>query len=43
MIDPSPLGIATVVYGLGLSVAAETLGWPAADDVTGAFDRPRPW
>lgn len=32
-------GMATVVHGLGLFVAAEALGWPAADEVHSVFDR----
>jgi hypothetical protein len=31
--------MATVVYALGLYVAAESLGWPSAERVTAAFDR----
>lgn len=34
-----PFGMATVVYGLGLYVAAQSLGWPGAHQVTAAFDR----
>jgi hypothetical protein len=34
-----PFGFATVVYALGLYVAAQSLGWPEADAVTAAFDR----
>lgn len=29
----------TVVYALGLYVAADSLGWPSAARVTAAFDR----
>jgi hypothetical protein len=34
-----PVGMATVVYALGLYVAAQSLGWPDANRVTAAFDR----
>jgi hypothetical protein len=34
-----PFGMATVVYALGLYVAAASLGWPSAERVTAAFDR----
>jgi hypothetical protein len=34
-----PFGMATVVYAIGLYVAAESLGWPRAERVTAAFDR----
>lgn len=34
-----PYGKATVVYGLGLYVAAEALGWPSADEVNAVFTR----
>lgn len=34
-----PFGMATVVYALGLYVAAQSLGWPDARRVNGAFDR----
>ncbi len=34
-----PYGLATAVYGIGLLVASESLGWPAADDVHAVFDR----
>jgi hypothetical protein len=37
--DRGPFGMATVVYALGLYVAAEALGWPDPDRVTAAFDR----
>lgn len=30
--------MATVVFALGLSVAAESVGWPSADEVTATFD-----
>ncbi len=36
-----PLGMANVVYALGLYVAAETLGWPDADAVSAAFGASR--
>ena len=31
--ESSPYGMATVVYGVGLLVAAKALGWPDADEV----------
>lgn len=34
-----PVGMATVVYGLGLYVGSQTLGWPGADEVTAVFER----
>ena len=34
-----PDGIATVLHGLGLYVAAQSLGWPTAENVTAVFDR----
>ena len=34
-----PYGMATVVYGLGLLVAAEALGWPDAAEVESIFER----
>jgi len=34
-----PYGMATVVYGLGLLVAAQALGWPDAGEVERIFDR----
>ena len=34
-----PYGMATVVYGLGLLVAAEALGWPDATAIEDVFDR----
>ena len=34
-----PYGMATAVYGLGLLVAAESLGWPDAAEVDRIFDR----
>jgi hypothetical protein len=34
-----PYGMATTVYALALFVAAESLGWPRATEVTAAFDR----
>lgn len=37
--DGGPFGMATVVYALGLYIAAASLGWPDARDVTAAFDR----
>lgn len=33
-----PYGSATVVYGIGLLVAAQSLGWPDADQVEAIFD-----
>jgi hypothetical protein len=32
-------GMATVLYALGLYVAAASLGWPTAADITAVFDR----
>lgn len=37
--DRGPFGMATVVYALGLYVAADSFGWPDAAHVTAAFDR----
>jgi hypothetical protein len=37
-----PYGLATVVFALGLYVTANTLGWPAAAEIEGAFER-HPW
>ena len=34
-----PDGMATVLHGLGLYVAAQSLGWPTAENVTAVFDR----
>jgi transcriptional regulator with XRE-family HTH domain len=34
-----PYGMATVIFGLGLLVAAQSLGWPDADEVTRIFER----
>jgi hypothetical protein len=34
-----PYGIATVIFALGLHVAALTLGWPRRDDVDQIFER----
>jgi hypothetical protein len=34
-----PDGVATALHGLGLYVAAHSLGWPNADEVTAVFDR----
>jgi hypothetical protein len=34
-----PCSVATVVYGIGLYVAAQALGWPAANEVSAAFER----
>ena len=34
-----PFGMATVIFALGLYVAAEALGWPDAEHVTAAFDQ----
>lgn len=34
-----PFGMATVVYALGLYVAAESLGWPEAEEVNAIFHR----
>ena len=34
-----PYGSATVVYGVGLLVAAQSLGWPDADQIEAIFDR----
>ena len=34
-----PVGMATVVYALGVCVAGQSLGWPDANRVTAAFDR----
>jgi hypothetical protein len=34
-----PFGMATVVYALGLYVAAQSLGWPDAQRVDAAFER----
>jgi hypothetical protein len=34
-----PDGMATVLHGLGLYVAAQSLGWPIAENVTAVFDR----
>lgn len=34
-----PYGMATVVYGVGLLVAARALGWPDADEVEAIFAR----
>jgi hypothetical protein len=34
-----PYGMATAVYGLGLLVASEALGWPDAAEVDDIFDR----
>ena len=31
--------MASVVYGLGLYVAGQSLGWPSAERVTATFDR----
>lgn len=35
----SPYGMATAVYGIGLLVAAQALGWPDADEVDAIFAR----
>lgn len=37
--ESSPYGMATVVYGVGLLVAAQALGWPDADEVEAIFAR----
>jgi len=37
--ESSPYGMATVVYGLGLLVAARSLDWPDADAVEAVFAR----
>jgi Family of unknown function (DUF5677) len=37
-----PYGMATVIYGLGLLVAGQSLGWPETEEVEGVFDR-FPW
>jgi hypothetical protein len=34
-----PYGMATVVYGVGLLVAAQALGWPDAEKVNAVFAR----
>ncbi|HSS03979.1 MAG TPA: hypothetical protein VLK89_02170 [Solirubrobacterales bacterium] len=34
-----PYGMATVVYGLGLLIAAQVLGWPNAEEVERIFAR----
>jgi hypothetical protein len=34
-----PYGMATVVYGVGLLVAAQALGWPDADEINAIFAR----
>lgn len=34
-----PYGMATVVYGVGLLVAAQSLGWPDADEIEAIFAR----
>jgi hypothetical protein len=34
-----PYGMATVVFGRALLVAAEAIGWPSSDDVEGVFAR----
>jgi hypothetical protein len=34
-----PYGMATVVYGLGLLVASDALGWPEATEVERIFAR----
>ena len=36
--DRGPFGMATVVYALGLYVAADSFGWPDPGRVTAAFD-----
>jgi hypothetical protein len=37
--ESSPYGMATVVYGIGLLVAAQSLGWPDADEIEAIFAR----
>lgn len=34
-----PYGMATVIYALGLYVASQSLGWPAAQDVDAVFEQ----
>jgi Family of unknown function (DUF5677) len=34
-----PYGMATVIFGLGLLVVAQSLGWPDADEITAIFER----
>lgn len=34
-----PYGPATVVYGIGLLIAAQSLGWPDTDQIEAVFDR----
>lgn len=36
--DRGPFGMATVVFALGLYVAAEALGWPDPGRISAAFD-----
>ena len=36
-----PYGMATAVYGLGLLVSAQALGWPDATEVNAVFERYR--
>jgi hypothetical protein len=37
--ESSPYGMATVVYGVGLLVAARALDWPVAEEVNAIFER----
>ncbi|HEX5608957.1 MAG TPA: hypothetical protein VFX45_02555 [Solirubrobacterales bacterium] len=37
--EGSPYGMATVVYGVGLLVAAQALDWPIAEEVNTIFER----
>ncbi len=34
-----PYGMATVIFALALYVASDTLGWPQASEITGAFEQ----
>jgi hypothetical protein len=37
--ESNPYGMATVVYGIGLLVAAQTLAWPDAEEINAIFER----